>query len=330
MPNNPFKLNKRWVRTFLLITFSSIILYFLLLNFNTIWKFVGRVYTILQPVLIGVVLAYLLSPICDRTEDWFQAKLEGRLGEKRANHWASMISVTLCILIILGVVAALFSLIFPQLFSSIGEVIESGISSESEIQAYITKYFSERPEYMELLTQGLHNLSSWLGKISSQELIPNMVTTVSKHVYTLGVSVFNFFIGIIVSAYCLSRRKAFNLQFKKLLYAIAPDEEKAQYFLQKVHLVNSTFLGFFIGKMIDSLIIGILCFIGTMLIGTPHALLVSVIIGITNIIPFFGPFIGAVPATIIILLADPIQALYFLIFIFLLQQFDGNLSLIHI
>lgn len=134
----------------------------------------------------------------------------------------------------------------------------------------------------------------------------------------------NFFIGLIIALYLLVSKELFAGQGKKMIYALF-EEETGNLLIKNIRFVHSTFGGFISGKLVDSLIIGMLCFIGMTLLNLPYPLLVSLIVGVTNIIPFFGPFIGAVPSIILILMVNPLQALYFGIFVFILQQFDGNI-----
>ena len=145
-------------------------------------------------------------------------------------------------------------------------------------------------------------------------------------IYTTSVSVIkwmiNILIAIIVSAYMLSDQGTLKLNFKRLLYAYIP-QGRVDRFLETLKQCNSIFGGFIIGKTIDSTIIGILCFVLMTLLRLPYALLISVIVGVTNMIPYFGPFIGAVPGLFILLLIDPIKALVFGVLILALQQFDG-------
>ena len=150
-----------------------------------------------------------------------------------------------------------------------------------------------------------------------------LLKNVSLNVIGVIKVLWNLIIGFIISIYVLASKETFAGQSKKIIYAIF-HRKNANNIIEAGRFINKTFMGFISGKIIDSAIIGCLCFIGTTLIGTPHALLVSVIVGVTNIIPFFGPFLGAIPCLLLILIIEPIQALYFVFFIFFLQQLDGN------
>ena len=137
-------------------------------------------------------------------------------------------------------------------------------------------------------------------------------------------ALWNFVIGFIISIYVLGSKERFAGQAKKIVYALF-DRKAGNEIITNFRFIHSTFIGFIGGKIVDSIIIGVICFVCTSIIGTPYAILVSVIVGVTNVIPFFGPWIGGVPSALLVLMVDPIQALYFIILILVIQQFDGNI-----
>ena len=148
-----------------------------------------------------------------------------------------------------------------------------------------------------------------------------LVFNVTKNL-TTGLT--NLVLGIIISVYFLVGKERFFAQIKKFLYALLPKDLVGR-LIDITHTSNRIFSGFISGKILDSLIIGILCFVGMSIFRMPMAMLVSVIVGVTNIIPYFGPFIGAIPSALIVFLVDPIKALWFVVFVVCLQQFDGNI-----
>lgn len=150
-----------------------------------------------------------------------------------------------------------------------------------------------------------------------------IVKTVSLSMLSFAKAVWNLVIGLIISIYLLASKERFVSQGKKLLYAFW-DTRQANVIMEDFRLIDSTFGGFISGKILDSAIIGVLCFVVVSIMKMPYPMLISVIVGVTNIIPFFGPFIGAVPCALLILMVNPMQCLYFIIFIWILQQFDGN------
>lgn len=158
-------------------------------------------------------------------------------------------------------------------------------------------------------------------------LLPNingLVKTLSLSVIGIFKAFWNFIIGFIISIYVLGSKEKFAGQAKKIVYALF-DRKTGNEVISTFRFIHGTFIGFIGGKIVDSVIIGIICFICTNIIGTPYAILVSVIIGVTNVIPFFGPWIGGIPSALLVLMVDPLQALYFIILILIIQQFDGNI-----
>ena len=158
-------------------------------------------------------------------------------------------------------------------------------------------------------------------------IVPQMETLlkqVSLSMISLLKMMWNFIIGMIISIYVLYNKELFAGQAKKIVYAVLKTKSANQ-FIMDVRFTSNTFIGFISGKIIDSLIIGVICFAGTSILKMPYALLISVIVGVTNVIPFFGPYLGAIPSTILILMVNPVKCIYFIIFILILQQVDGNL-----
>ena len=208
---------------------------------------------------------------------------------------------------------------------------------------WISKLLNDNPEFqksvMEFINQSttdftsvinsqvlpqlnsLNNVSEMLSQFSG---VINVITSVSMSVYSIFKEIWNLVIGFIISFYLLASKELFAAQAKKIVYAFC-SVNRANRFISNVRFAHKTFGGFFVGKIMDSIIIGLICFAVTSILGTPFCVLISVIIGVTNIIPFFGPFLGAIPSTILILFIDPLQALYFVIFVIILQQVDGNI-----
>lgn len=150
-----------------------------------------------------------------------------------------------------------------------------------------------------------------------------MITRITSGLFEVGAYVYNFIIGLIVSIYLLLSKNRLLGHFKKLLYTLCPPTP-ANRTLEIARYTNRVFKGFLVGKLVDSTIIGLLCFLGTTLLRIPYSLLISIVVGVTNVIPYFGPFIGAIPSALLVLMLDPYKCLIFVIFILVLQQLDGN------
>ena len=217
-------------------------------------------------------------------------------------------------------------MLVPQLVDSIINLINSFPRYTVNMQEWLGQLFRDNPD-LESTASGLvetviERAESWLNSLLPR--LQDIMKLFSSRVFDVLIFLKNVIIGSMISIYFLYGKEAFLARGKRLLYASIPKVEIANNILRDVRFVERTFGGFFVGKIIDSAIIGLLCYIGTTLFQIPYALLVSVIVGVTNIIPFFGPFIGAIPCALLILLVNPLKCLYFVIFILVLQQCDGN------
>ena len=195
------------------------------------------------------------------------------------------------------------------------------------IRHWLESILKDNPEWQDIVFDYLNRYSPKVETFLNTEVLPQVkaiLQSLTTGVFGTLVFIKNLLIGLIISVYLMAGKEEFVTQSKMLVYALF-DTERANTIIRGFRFTHKTFGGFINGKIIDSVIIGILCYIGTSLIGTPYKLLVSVIVGVTNVIPFFGPYLGAIPSAFIILMVNPMHCLYFLIFILILQQFDGNI-----
>ena len=227
----------------------------------------------------------------------------------------------------LALMAALVYLILPQLYSSLETIVVNSNTYIANVTNWVTKMLEDYPEIERYASQLLGtvntNLMDWIQGTVLPEL-GSLVTNVTTGVYYVLMGVYNLVIGIIVSVYILSNLEGFTASAKRMLYSLFP-VETAEKIREGLAFTDRTFMGFINGKLLDSAIIGLICYIVCAILKMPYALLVSVIVGVTNVIPFFGPFIGAVPSAIIILMVSPLKCLIFIVFIIVLQQVDGNI-----
>lgn len=307
--------------------------------FTAIYKFAAlkkacaALISVLQPILIGAVLGYLFNPLLRRIDAGLGDLILPEVKDKdKAKHVIRTVSSILTLLIFLMLFGLIIYMIVPALIESIVNLVNTlSVNVEHFIAWYNDlsipgkgsveweDYLLMAAEYLEdwfdnTLVPQLQDFTQWKDYLASITLSAINVVVVLKNVV----------IGLIVSIYVLMEKERFEGQAKKIAFAVLPTRQ-ANALIQIVHKVDQIFGGFIIGKIIDSIIIGIICFIVCWILRMPYTLLVSVIIGITNIIPFFGPFIGAVPCLIIVTITDPLHGLYLLIFILILQQVDGNI-----
>ncbi len=238
-----------------------------------------------------------------------------------------MSAIVLTLLFVVLIIYAFSSVVLPQLFKSIQSIVFQFPVYVNNLTAWLQKVLADNPEVESYINDLINTYTPELRSWMNDTLLPQMnavLKVVSNYAFNVLKALWNMIIGLIISVYIMGSKEKFIGQAKKAIYS-AMDIKRANSFIEDIRFVHRTFGGFISGKLLDSLLIGILCFAGTSIMGTPYPVLISVIIGVTNIVPFFGPYLGAIPSAFLILMIDPIQCLYFLIFILVLQQFDGNI-----
>lgn len=318
-----------WGITAFIVIACSIMFYDLMHNTSLIISFVSTTINITKPIIYGLIIAYLLSPIVDYLSAVFlklcrKTKWDSNspIVKKRIRSVSVLLTMVLAIALIYG----LFALVVPQLITSITNIAAQFPVYEQNLEAIITKLLVDNPQIESMIKNMLAEYSGELTAWINKEFIPQINEFIKN--FSVGLIgfikvIWNLVIGLIISIYVLGSKELYAGQSKKIIYALF-SEKHANNIIKDCRFVNKTFGGYISAKLVDSLIIGMLCFIGTTILNMPYALLVSVIVGVTNIIPFFGPYIGAIPSILLILMVDPMKAFYFTIFVLLLQQFDGN------
>ena len=236
-------------------------------------------------------------------------------------------SVVLAILVALVLIAALVWLIIPQLYTSIESIVLNSQQYYDTITGWINRFFENNPEVEEALLAATGKASDSLLDWAKTALLPSMgkvVTSLTTGIYAVLRGILDVLIGFVVACYVLSNMELFLAKAKMVLYSIFPLRSSKR-ILKAIRFTDTAFMSFISGKVIDSAIIGVICYICCAIMRMPYVVLVSVVVGVTNIIPVFGPFIGAVPTALIILLDSPMKCLIYVIFILVLQQIDGNI-----
>lgn len=304
----------------IIVVLVGIIAYFIFLRIGDFWSSLGWFFSIFKPFVWGLILAYFINFLVVFTEKQFFRRIKGR---KAKRTWSMIASYVIFLVII---VLFLFMLI-PQTIESIGILLRN-----------LPGYFDDFSALVNALIEkyGLSdNIGDWINEIYlyAEREVNNFLQSTSASGFIKGTyqvtsavagAILNIFIAFVVSIYFLSKKEIYQAQFKKTMTAHL-GQERTRGIIDFLYLSNKTFSNFLIGKLLDSLIVGVICFIFLSLFRFPFPLLISVIVGVTNIIPFFGPFIGAIPSFLIILIANPAMALWFLLFILILQQIDGNI-----
>ena len=319
----------RWGVTSFLVIAASMLFYYGVFHMKTLITGIQTFLGILTPIVYGVVIAFLLTPVLNFLEKKIiyplLARKEVSVGKKgrKAIRWACVI---LCMFLFLALIYALIMMILPELIRSIMGLIYSFPAYVKVIQKWLQSFIEKwnlNSDALDTLNQSITTAQDYL----TTNILPQMqemLKNISAGVFELINFLKNFLIGAIVSLYLMADKEGFIAKAKMLTYAIF-NTQHANFIIHSMRFTNRTFIGFFSGKILDSAIIGVLCYIGMNFLNMPYILLISVIIGVTNVIPFFGPYLGAIPSIFLILLVDPLQAIYFAIFILILQQFDGNI-----
>lgn len=328
-----FKFDKKylyWGLTGFLALAGAILFYYILFHRSNFMGGIDKFITIAMPIIDGFVLAYLFTPILNMLEKKLIKPLCKKAGIAMTPKVKSRIragSILATLAVVLLVVYELFALIIPEVVRSIQSIIFQFPIYVNNLSDWALLLLKDNPELEATVDALIDQYSAKAMEFVNTNLLPHInevLKTVSLSVIGVFKALWNLVIGFIISIYLLGSKEKFAGQAKKIVYAVF-DRKAGNELVANFRFIHSTFIGFIGGKIIDSIIIGIICFVCTSIIGTPYSILVSVIIGVTNVIPFFGPWIGGIPSALLVLMVDPRQALYFGILIIFIQQFDGNI-----
>lgn len=311
-----------------LVIAAAIALFYLINEHATVGRVIGTFVSLMMPFIYGAALAYILNPVLN----WLEKKVFPRLfGERLFRRARRRIGVLISFIFAAAVVAIFLAILIPQIVESINSLAQSIYAflpqAQQTLNEWTAKYGSNELllNVLEILGIDVSDPSLALQRLATRsytfltQVLPNLFGGVMR--FTSGL--LNVVVGIIIAVYLLLSKEVFYAQVKKLMFAFFP-RRAAQAVLNLTHDSNAIFCGFISGKIVDSAIIGVLCFIGCSVLQMPYTVLVSFIVGVTNVIPYFGPFIGAIPSIFIIMIDDPIKSLIFAVFILVLQQLDGN------
>lgn len=325
---------------------ASLLLFFLLFHLKTVAALLNTIGGILRPIFMGAVIAFLLLPIHRNILKFLLAITpDKRMKERNSHAFLSFVAIVLSLLLALFLIYLLLAMVVPQVYDSVVGLVQSIPDYIEVVQGWLQTFFEDNPDIqaavMSIYNSSAASLEQWL----NSDILPNLesVSTTFQWVRTTvmpnltgvvaGVSgilvgflvlVKDLLIALIVSVYLLARKDIFAAQSKKIVYSLFRTDI-ADLIVGEVRNAYKIMSGFINGKLLDSLIIGIICLVCCNLFKFPYPALIAVIVGVTNIIPFFGPFIGAIPCGLLIFLINPLQAIYFAAFILVLQQFDGNI-----
>jgi len=325
---------------------ASLCLFFALFHFSDVARFFNMLGAILRPIFMGAVIAFLLLPVHRYILRFLTAMTpDKRIKNKRDMAFLNIVAIILSLLLAFFLFYLLLAMVIPQVYDSVVGLIQAIPDYIEVVQVWLQTFFEDNPDIqaaiMPVYSSAASSLEQWLNSdilpnlesvtttfnCVRQTILPNItgvVAGVSGMVVGFLVLVKDLLISIIVSVYLLVRKDIFAAQSKKIIYSLFRTDI-ADLIVDETRNAYRIMSGFINGKLLDSLIIGIICLVCCNLFKFPYPALIATIVGVTNIIPFFGPFIGAIPCGLLIFLVNPLQAIYFAIFILVLQQFDGNI-----
>lgn len=312
--NNKFKEN-------LLLGTYLMLLYFILLNIKNIFGIFDGVLSILNPFILAFCMAFVLNlPM-----KFFENKIFNFLDKNKSDFIKNLkrpLSILSTFITVIGLIVALGLFVIPELINSLATLMDAVPGYIKSFETLINQYVSSTE-----LLQNIYNtlMTTWqdILRIVTTFLTTSLTGILSTTV-TITSGVVNFILSVILTIYMLSSKEKLIINFKKLLFAFSK-KEIANKIVDISKLSNYTFSKFITGQCVEAVILGVLCFIGMTILSMPYALLISVLIGVTALIPIFGAFIGAIPAVFLILIIDPIKAIWFVVFLLCLQQFEGNI-----
>ncbi len=321
--------------TLLCVVLASAVFMVILFNLTGFFKAVSAFFRIISPLLFGVLFAYLMNPIMQFVENGLmhliqrfgkQDKVTDRVWMRSRKKLCHVVGVIVALATLLCVFYLAIALVVPTFISNLSDIVnpDTIVSYYNRISNWLHQLLSDRPQIEAWATEKINGLYNQAVKWLSELDLTDAITSVITRVYGVVKGTLNFLLGLVIAVYVLLSKETFLAQAKKVIVALF-SEKWANRILDYSRRTNRIFSGFVLGKIIDSMIIGLICYIGMSIIRLPYPMLISVIIGVTNIIPFFGPLIGAIPSAFLILLINPFQCFIFVIFILLLQQFDGNI-----
>ncbi len=307
--------------TAFLVIVASILVGFLLFKIGDIWKLIVGLFKLLNPFIIGFVFAYLLNPIVKFFDKNVVSKWVKSKDKKTINYLSILIT---CVLFIF-IVVLLFSIIIPELLKSVEKLAVNAPRYIEEIKNYLLTKLGDG-ELREVILYNYEAINNYINNVVNVSLIPKIdgwLVSLSTGLIGVIKTLFNILLGFVIAIYFLADKDNFIGGFKKIIYTIFPIKVSNR-IMENARHTDDIFGNFIVGRLLDGLVIGCITFAFLSIFGYPYALLIAVLVGITNTIPYFGPWFGGIPAVLLVLMDDPTKALIFGIFIVVLQQIDGN------
>ena len=316
----------KWGLTALAVIVAGTLFWIIFSNLRGFYGLILDFLEIISALLYGCLFAYLMNPVMKRVQGWMDKLLSKRnISERAAKRASKTVGIVVAVLVLLAAMYAIVALIVPNLIESLRQLL-----SAEQLQSY----YDTASKWLENLIADT-DFERWLNQnvgsaleLVMEELkkidITSILSGLTSSVYNVVLAVFNILLGIVAAVYILVFKDKLKAQSKKLTVAVF-NADHANRLFELARRTDRIFGGYLIGKIIDAVIVGVITYIGMLIMGMPYAPLIATIVGVTNVIPFFGPLLGMIPSALLLLIDDPLNALYFVIFILILQQIDGNI-----
>ena len=311
-----------------LVIAASILFFLLIYKIDKVISGIKTILQILEPIVFGFLIAYIMYPMTKFFENALEKPMNKLIKKpERAAKLRKGLGIFLALVVWIAIIAVLMVMVIPELYTNIRNMVVALPDEIKSAAAWLTKFLEskgiEADMVQNISDKALNSIQTWIqsGFLKDFNVLFGRLT---NGIISFFSTTLNIVIGVVVAIYVLNGRKTFKRQSKQIIYAVFSRKHAAAV-IDTLRDSNEIFGGFIAGKLVDSLIIGLLCFLVLSILHMPYTVLVSVIVGVTNVIPFFGPYLGAIPSAILILLASPTKGLIFIVFIIVLQQFDGNI-----
>lgn len=314
-----------WGITIFTVFAALILLFFAIYRWDLIVGFFNTLVVIMMPMIFGLVISYIMSPVLKFFENKvFEPLLKKKYKKKERTKINRVLSICTVTIIFWGLLITCISFLIPEMLKSLETLLTNINTYLTNSKDLLIKLFGGSENIKIFIDDNYDKFSGFMNGWLNQGVVTDFMTLLGNSIVGVLKFFYNLIIGYIISIYILFDKEKFKAQSKKLLYTFF-NNEQVNIILENANYTDRVFGGFFAGKLLDSLIVGVLCFICMLLFKMPYPLIIAVMVGVTNIIPYFGPFIGAIPSALLVLLVDPSKCIWFLLFIFVLQQIDGNI-----
>lgn len=319
------ELNKANIKKILLIITFTAVVFWAVNNFSVALQFIKGIVSVISPFIIGLCVAFIINVLLRQLE-----KLWNKIPSKKHKDTLDKMRRPVClvgsIIIIVGVIFILLFMIIPEISKTVAMIIEMMPQYLQKTEIWWVEVRELMSEYAIVLPELDIDLGEVLNKVSSaiSQIGPAFINRTFAFTGSIFNGIFNFVLGLVFSMYVLAQKEKLGVSAKKVLNALF-SEEKVNSILEVCSLTNKTFSNFITGQLTEAGIIALLCFIGMSIFRFPYALAISALVGFTALIPVFGAFIGTAIGAFLILMISPMKAIWFIVFIIVLQQLEGNL-----